>query len=90
MAVNLPLFPSVSTYMPGSTTNALVDRELLDCDALLRDLKLNLNATQSRMQVQHDRHRSERQFEVVYMVYLRLQPYRQATIAKRTNQKLAG
>ena len=41
--------PSVSTYMPGSTTNALVDRELLDLDAVLRDLKLNLNAAQSRM-----------------------------------------
>ena len=27
--------PSVSTYMPGSTTNALVDRELLDLDAVV-------------------------------------------------------
>lgn len=73
--------PSISTYVLGSTLNGQVVRDLLDRDTLLHDLKLNIKAAQNRMKVQHDRHHSERSFEVGEMVYLCLQPYRQTTLA---------
>jgi hypothetical protein len=41
------------------------------------------------MKHQADKHRSERQFEVGDMAYLKLQPYVQLSVAKRTCQKLS-
>jgi len=41
------------------------------------------------MKVQADKGRSERQFEVGSLVYLKLQPYIQTSVAPWSNQKLA-
>jgi len=41
------------------------------------------------MKVQADKRRSEHQFEVGSLVYLKLQPYIQTSVAPRSNQKLA-
>lgn len=62
--------PSISNYIPGSTSNGQVERELLQRDAILRYLKLNIKAAQNRMKIQHVRHHSERTFQVGEMVYL--------------------
>ncbi|GJW40285.1 retrotransposable element Tf2 [Tanacetum coccineum] len=42
------------------------------------------------MKVQADKHRSEREFQVSEMVYLKLQPYRQHSVNKRAFHKLAA
>lgn len=42
------------------------------------------------MKIQLDRHHSGLTFQVGEMVYLRLQPYLQNTIARRSNQRLAA
>lgn len=52
-------------------------------------LKQHLSRAQERMKRQADKHRSERQFNVGDMVYLKLQPYIQSSVAPRANQKLA-
>jgi hypothetical protein len=44
---------------------------------------------QQRMKVQADKHRRERVFTIGDKVFLRLQPYIQASVAKRANHKLA-
>jgi hypothetical protein len=44
---------------------------------------------QQRMKVQADKHRRERVFAIGDKVFLRLQPYIQASVAKRANHKLA-
>ncbi len=45
---------------------------------------------QNRMKQQADRHRREKEFEVGEWVYLRLQPYRQMSLAARQSPKLAA
>ncbi|XXG42950.1 hypothetical protein AAC387_Pa01g3099 [Persea americana] len=82
--------PSISNYIPGSTSNGQVEQELLQRDAILCDLKLNIKAAQNRMKIQHDRRHSELTFQVGEMVYLLLQPYHQNTTARHSNQRLAA
>ncbi|KAJ1293165.1 hypothetical protein BS78_01G047300 [Paspalum vaginatum] len=48
----------------------------------------DLEAWQQRMKHQADAHRSERQFSVGDLVYLKLQPHIQSSVAPRSNNKL--
>ncbi|GMI71757.1 hypothetical protein HRI_000845000 [Hibiscus trionum] len=50
----------------------------------------NLVRAQHRMKFYADKNRSERSFEVGDEVYLKLQPYRQSSVALRKNLKLAA
>ena len=52
-------------------------------------IKKALTQAQSRMKFYADKNRSEREFAEGDWVYLRLQPYRQSTVAIRRNLKLA-
>jgi hypothetical protein len=52
-------------------------------------LQQQLLRAQERMRRQADKHRTERTFLVGDSVYLRLQPYVQTSIARRSTQKLA-
>lgn len=63
---------------------------LLDRQAMLRHLKDNLANAQSRMKTYADKFRSEREFLVGDMVFLKLQPYRQNSVALRKHLKLAS
>jgi len=52
-------------------------------------IQQHLHRAQQRMKRQSDKHRSERSFSVGDMVYLKLQPYVQTSVAARAHQKLA-
>jgi len=52
-------------------------------------LQQHLNRAKSRMKKQADQHRSERHFNVGEMVFLKLQPYVQTSLAPRSHQKLS-
>ncbi|KAK8947224.1 hypothetical protein KSP39_PZI006735 [Platanthera zijinensis] len=81
--------PTLRSYEPGSTALPAVDRALRDRDQTLALLQDNLRVAQDRMKLQADKHRTERTFQVGDEVFLRLQPYRQLSVARRSNQKLA-
>ena len=71
--------------MPGTTRDAL----LCQREAVLATLRANLAAAQERMKVQADKQRQERSFEVGDCIYLKLQPYRQRTLAYKGKWKLS-
>lgn len=52
-------------------------------------IKQHLARSRLRMKKQADKHGSEREFRVGDMVFLKLQPYVQSSLAPRSNQKLA-
>ena len=70
--------------------NAAVESYLTErkkVEAIIRD---NLQKAQSRMKHFADRRRVERKFEVGDWVYLKLQPFKQNSLAVRKNMKLAS
>jgi ribosomal protein L21E len=52
-------------------------------------IKQHLARAQERMKRQSDKKRSERQFQIGDMVFLKLQPYVQSSVTPRASQKLA-
>jgi hypothetical protein len=78
-------FAVENSSLPGHTD---IEVWLKERAALVPVIKQHLERAQSRMKAQADKHRSERQFSVGDYVYLRLQPYVQASVEKRSSQKL--
>ena len=70
--------PTLQSYVPGTTR-----------EVVLATLRANLAAAQERMKVKADKHKQERSFEVGDWVYLKLQPYRQRTLAYKGKWKLS-
>lgn len=70
----------------GNTTVA--QQQLQDRDTTLAQPKANLIKAQQYMKTQADKHRHEVHFQVGDNVLIKLQPYRQQSVALRKNQKL--
>lgn len=82
--------PPLLCFESGSTTNFELDKALIERDEALDDLKQNLLRAQEIMKNQADKTRRDVEFSVGDMVYLKLQSYRQKTVARRFCQKLAA
>ena len=81
--------PTIPPYSRSSTSIQALDKVLQDRDVLLRRLKENLLSAQHRMQQKVNLRRRALQFNVGDSVLVRLQPYRQISLAHHTSQKLA-
>ncbi|KAH9687361.1 hypothetical protein KPL70_014745 [Citrus sinensis] len=81
--------PTILAYSKGSTSIQALDDALTERDALLRSLKENLRQAQHRMTQKANAHRRELQLNIGDRVLVRLQPYRQTSLAQRASQKLA-
>lgn len=66
-----------------------VDRSIAARNDLLKELQEQLLKAQNRMKTQANSHRREVEFQVGDMVYLKMQPYKMKSLAKRVNQKLS-
>ncbi|GAB4829655.1 hypothetical protein Ancab_040648 [Ancistrocladus abbreviatus] len=75
---------------PGDARVEAVDKALTDKEALLQELKWQLQSAQHRMKQVADKHQSKRSFKVGDWVYLKFQPYRQHAASQRAVQKLAA
>ncbi|GMI89777.1 hypothetical protein HRI_002647000 [Hibiscus trionum] len=76
-------------YTAGESLVASVDRGLQQREAALKMVKFYLQRAQIRMKQQADKRRTECEYQIGDLVYLKLQPYRQQTVKQRTCQKLA-
>ncbi|KAL9418916.1 hypothetical protein AB3S75_036800 [Citrus x aurantiifolia] len=85
--------PTIPLYVKSSTSFQVLDEILLKRDKLLKSLKDNLRQAQHRMAQKANTqkantHRRKVQFSVGDKVLVKLQPYRQYTIASRSCHKL--
>jgi hypothetical protein len=81
--------PRLLSYVSGTTGVEAVDEVLRNREQIIRLLQHNIKQAQQRMKKYVNLHRSEREFQVRQAVYLRLQPYRQTTVAHRRVGKVA-
>ncbi|KAJ8762999.1 hypothetical protein K2173_023204 [Erythroxylum novogranatense] len=71
--------PSLLRYVPRTAR----------VDDMLKELKITLKQARDRMKSLADQHRRDVEFEVGDYVYLKLQPYRQSSVAFRAFMKLS-
>lgn len=77
-------------YVSGDCMVEAVDRSLKAREDCIQCLKLHLQRAQQRMKLQADKHRCDRELMVGDWAYVKLQPYRQKSVAQRSNNKLAA
>lgn len=68
----------------------VVERDLLDRDEMLHQLKINLCRAQQCMVKYANIHRKDVSFAMGDFVFVNLRPHRQYYVARRINQKLAA
>ena len=82
--------PRLIRYEHGAATVSAVEQLLEDRDAVLDDLRMHLIRAQQKMKVFADAKRHHAEFQPGDMVYLKLRPYRQRSLARRKFEKLAA
>nr|GEU83661.1 hypothetical protein [Tanacetum cinerariifolium] len=81
--------PSLFPYTARETKNAEPEQQLVDRDDMIKLLGQNLQKAQDRMRNQANQKRRELSFQVGDYVFLKIQPYRQKTLAKCHYEKLS-
>jgi hypothetical protein len=80
--------PTLTRYEPQVNDSPTLQEELMERDRLLQQLKTHLERAQQYMKKQADKHRLDVTLQVGDLVLVKLQPYRQQSVALRKNQKL--
>jgi hypothetical protein len=96
MSIGMSPFRALYSYDPlsfveiafGDSRAPMAQDWIQQSQDILRELKDHLQRAQNQQKVQADKHRVDRTFEVGDLVYLRLQPYRQASIKRSGAEKL--
>ncbi|KAF7844751.1 Ty3/gypsy retrotransposon protein [Senna tora] len=81
--------PPLHPFIKGETQIADLEVQLLQRDEMLSIIKSNLQKAQDRMRAQANTKRRDLTFQVGDAALLRIQPYKQHSLAKRRYQKLA-
>ncbi|PNX77561.1 transposon Tf2-1 polyprotein [Trifolium pratense] len=82
--------PLLSRWVQGETRVESVQRDLLDRDEALRQLKSQLLRAQEKMKSQADKRRTDRSFICGEWVFVKLRAHRQQSVVTRINAKLAA
>lgn len=81
--------PTLSDYLTGSSTIASVDDLLTERATVITTLRANLQRAQNRMRNQANTKRTDVEFMQGDWLLLKLQPYRQNSLAHRKSHKLS-
>ncbi|MCH98625.1 hypothetical protein A2U01_0019630 [Trifolium medium] len=81
--------PSVLDYVQGSSSNSDIEQTLAERQKIITALKENLKRSRQKMEAQANKKWRDCIFEPGDLVLLRLQPYWQQTVHRRTSQKLS-
>uniref|UniRef100_A0A6N2MMB5 Integrase catalytic domain-containing protein n=1 Tax=Salix viminalis TaxID=40686 RepID=A0A6N2MMB5_SALVM len=81
---------SIPHYADGLSCVNEVDKDLRNRDEVLQQLKMNLELAATRIKNMANQRRREVEFQVGDLVLLKLHPYRQHSVFKRSHQKLAN
>ena len=90
MSIGMSPFRALYSYDPltfveivfGDNRAPMVQDWIQKSQDILREIKDHLHRAQTKQKIQADKHKVEHTFEVGDLVYLRLQPYRQASIKR--------
>ncbi|GAU12466.1 hypothetical protein TSUD_229990, partial [Trifolium subterraneum] len=82
--------PKLTRWLQGEVRMEAVQRDLIDRDEALRQLRHQLLRSQERMKRQADKKRTERSFVIGEWVFVKLRAHRQKSIVTRINAKLAA
>ncbi|XP_026416929.1 uncharacterized protein LOC113312394 [Papaver somniferum] len=82
--------PHLISPIPPTTSVASVEFYLQERNVMLQLLREDLDKAQSRMKFFADKTRSDREFAVGDLVFLKLQPYMQSSVAINKNFKLSA
>lgn len=82
--------PVVNRLGKGHSPVDSVEAILMERDAMLEDLHMNLLKAQQTMKANADKKRRDDSLTVGEKVYVKLQPYRQQTVVRRPCEKLAA
>ncbi|KAK2417448.1 hypothetical protein QL285_039746 [Trifolium repens] len=82
--------PAITRWIQGETRVEAVQKELLDRDEALKQLREQLLRAQDRMKQLADKKRCDRSFEVGEWVFVKLRAHRQKSVVNRINAKLAA
>lgn len=76
------------SYIAGTSKIVEVNSYLVDRDSMLKLLRFHLHRAQHRMLQLANKKRTDRVFQVRDWVYVKLQSYKQQSLARRTSHKL--
>ncbi|WJX50794.1 hypothetical protein P8452_37049 [Trifolium repens] len=82
--------PTMVRWIQGEIRVEAVQKELLDRDEAIKQLKAHLGKAQERMKNFADKKRCDRSFAIGEWVFVKLRAHRQQTVVSRINQKLAA
>jgi len=80
--------PKILRYNPNPSDEPTVRQQLQERDNIMTQLKVDLDRAQQRMKAYADGKRKDVQFSKGDYVFVKLQPYRQNSVAFSRNQKL--